>query len=262
MAALIPICFLRTIPLYLSILATASLLALNPQTAMAADQQARSPQCRALLQALPGKVSFPATNGYTTSLQSYFSLQEAEITPYCVVSPASAQDVSTALHILGAPNSTTKFAIRGGGHTVWAGSANIEDGVTIDMRKINDVVVSPDQTVTSVGAGAIWSFVYTKLDSLGLATTGGRAAQVGVGGLTLGGASYIILLCSLPHFIKLTCFIHNQVVFPSSAPVSALYAITSSILKSSSLPARLSMLMLPQTLISGLPFVADPTISA
>ncbi|KAL8715302.1 MAG: hypothetical protein Q9225_006426 [Loekoesia sp. 1 TL-2023] len=154
---------------------------------MAADQQNLSPECRALSTALPGRVSFPASNGYLSSLKSYFSQQEAEISPHCVVSPMSSQDVSTAITILGAPNSTAKFAIRGGGHTVWAGSANIENGVTIDMRRINTIVVSEDKTITSVGAGALWRDIYIKLDSMGLATSGGRAAQVGVGGLTTGG---------------------------------------------------------------------------
>ncbi|KAL8650625.1 MAG: hypothetical protein Q9226_005064 [Calogaya cf. arnoldii] len=146
-----------------------------------------NPTCIALLKALPGKVSLPASNGYSASLESYFSLQEAEITPYCVVSPTNEEDVSTAIKMLAAPDSTTKFAIRGGGHTVWKGSANIEDGVTIDMRAINSVEISENKTVTSVGAGALWRDVYSVLDAMGLATSGGRAAQVGVGGLTTGG---------------------------------------------------------------------------
>lgn len=45
------------------------------------------------------------------------------------------------------------FAIRGGGHTWWAGAANIQDGVTIDLSEITQVVVSEDRTTTSVGGG-------------------------------------------------------------------------------------------------------------
>jgi len=82
-----------------------------------------------------------------------------------------------------------KFAIRSGGHTPWSGSANIEGGVTIDMKFVNQVDVSPDQTVTSVGPGNRWVDVYLKLDAMGLAVPGGRVADVGVGGLTLGGKS-------------------------------------------------------------------------
>ena len=198
MSALIP---RPSLLLHLTLMSAVSLLALNLPIAMAAGQHGppdnltTNPEstnnlaCTALLEALPGKVSLPANEGYGASLKSYFSVQEAEITPYCVVSPQNETDVSTAIKILAAPGSTTKFAIRGGGHTVWKGSANIEDGVTIDMRAINTVSVSEDKTFTSVGAGALWKDVYTLLDAMGLATVGGRAAQVGVGGLTTGGMS-------------------------------------------------------------------------
>lgn len=176
-----------TFSLCLPLLTILLLTTLHTPTAMAADEQAQSPACRALLSALPGRVSLPTSNGYFSSLKSYFSQQEEELSPFCVVTPTNSQDVSTVIHILGAPNSTTRFAIRGGGHTVWAGSANIDNGVTIDMRAINNVAVSDDRTLTSIGGGALWRDVYIKLDSMGLATTGGRAAGVGVGGLTTGG---------------------------------------------------------------------------
>ena len=187
--------------LYHSLASIISLLALVPALSMAEAQQgslvtpsnitesSNNQICTALFEALPGKVSLPSDSGYDASLKSYFSQQEAEITPYCIVSPLNESDVSTAVKILAAPDSTTKFAIRGGGHTVWKGSANIEDGVTIDLRNMNTVKVSEDKTVISVGAGALWRDVYTVTDSLGLATSGGRAAQVGVGGLTTGGIS-------------------------------------------------------------------------
>jgi len=44
----------------------------------------------------------------------------------------------------------------GGGHTPWASSANINGGVTIDMRLINATTINKDNTVPSVGAGAVW----------------------------------------------------------------------------------------------------------
>ena len=69
----------------------------------------------------------------------------------------------------------------------WAGAANIQDGVTIDLSEITQVEVSHDTTVTSVGGGARWEDVYYKLDTMGLAVVGGRVHDVGVAGLTLGG---------------------------------------------------------------------------
>lgn len=79
------------------------------------------------------------------------------------------------------------FAVRGGGHMWWAGSANIQNGVTIDLSAMNQVTVSNDHTITSVGGGALWQDVYLKLDAMNLSASGGRVSDVGVGGLTLGG---------------------------------------------------------------------------
>jgi len=94
-------------------------------------------------------------------------------------------DVSFAVHLLATHNCV--FAVRSGGHMSWAGAANVENGVTIDLSSINQVTVSKDHTISSVGSGARWEDVYLKLDSLGLAVAGGRVADVGVGGLVTGG---------------------------------------------------------------------------
>ena len=80
-----------------------------------------------------------------------------------------------------------RFAIRGGGHTSFAGSANIAHEITIDLRAMNSVTVSNDNTTTAVGGGAKWVDVYQKLDALNLAVSGGRSNLVGVGGLSTGG---------------------------------------------------------------------------
>ena len=72
-------------------------------------------------------------------------------------------------------------------HTPFAGSANREKGVTIDLQSLNQVNLAQDKKTVSIGAGSRWIDVYQKLDALSLATSGGRSAAVGVGGLTLGG---------------------------------------------------------------------------
>jgi hypothetical protein len=78
-----------------------------------------------------------------------------------------------------------------GRHTPHAGSANIGGGVTIDLQSLNDVTVSSDQKIVSLGPGNRWGNVYPKLDALGLAMVGGRVSTVGVGGLVTGGAYQI-----------------------------------------------------------------------
>ena len=150
-------------------------------------------QCNALAKALPRKVSIPSDPTYQNSKTAYFSQQEAQLSPGCIVTPLNTHDVATAVNVLASvyesSHGSAQFAVKGGGHTAFAGSASIQGGAVIDMKAINTVTVNADETVTSVGAGAKWSDVYTYLDSKNLAVSGGRAAQVGVGGLTLGGWS-------------------------------------------------------------------------
>ncbi|KFG86691.1 FAD binding domain-containing protein [Metarhizium anisopliae] len=74
-----------------------------------------------------------------------------------------------------------------GGHAAFAGASNIEGGLTLDLRNLNQVVVSADKKQTSVGAGNVWYDVYTKLQPMGLTVVRGRVSAIGVGGLTLGG---------------------------------------------------------------------------
>ena len=72
----------------------------------------------------------------------------------------------------------------------WAGAANIQDGVTIDLGQMKSVVVNDERTITQVGPGARWSDVYSKLSPMDLSVVGGRVSDVGVAGVTLGGTVY------------------------------------------------------------------------
>ena len=125
-------------------------------------------------------------------------MQEASVSPNCVLSPTSPTDVSVALAIFEAANllgrttgkgSVCKFAVKGGGHTAQAGSANINGGVTIDLSGLNAITLSKDKSFVSVGGGQRWGNVYAVLQPLGLSVVGGRGNLIGVGGFTLGGMS-------------------------------------------------------------------------
>ncbi|KAK3688815.1 hypothetical protein B0T22DRAFT_426769 [Podospora appendiculata] len=134
------------------------------------------------------KVAFPGSAAYNASLASYFSAQQASVQPACIVQAQTANDVSAAVVTL----TTTAaglcpFAVRSGGHTGFVGASNSPGGVTIDLRALKSVTVSNNGSRASVGVGNTWDTVYAKLDPLGLSVAGGRAAGVGVGGLTLGG---------------------------------------------------------------------------
>jgi FAD/FMN-containing dehydrogenase len=80
-----------------------------------------------------------------------------------------------------------QFAIKSGGHGMFTGASNIDQGVTIDLLNMNQVSVNDDKTQASIGAGARWYDVYSVLQPMGISVVGGRVADIGVGGLTLGG---------------------------------------------------------------------------
>ena len=154
-----------------------------------------SVQCLALQWRLGGKVSFPGSALYESSRQSYWSQQQQSLTPKCIVKPQTVEDVSTAMKsismlsqlssMLGLPH--CPIAIKGGGHTPWEGSSNVNNGVTFDMDGMKDVTLNEDKSIVSVGSGARWIDVYETLDPLQVSVSGGRVASVGVAGLTLGG---------------------------------------------------------------------------
>ena len=77
--------------------------------------------------------------------------------------------------------------MRGGGHGFVQGVSNIEGGVTIDLRGLDEISLSKDKSTVTVGAGQTWGNVFSHLDPHGLSVSGGRHAPVGVGGSTLGG---------------------------------------------------------------------------
>lgn len=131
---------------------------------------------------------FPANPGYQTTVASYWS-NLAQLSPSCIVQPINAEDISIAVKTLVKTNGRTpcRFAVRGGGHTPWEGSSNIQDGVTIDLSRLNKVEYNQPKSTASIGPGTRWVDVYMVLDKLGVSVPGGRAGSVGVAGLTLGG---------------------------------------------------------------------------
>ncbi|OQV04670.1 FAD binding domain-containing protein [Cladophialophora immunda] len=115
----------------------------------------------------------------------YFAAQSAALVPAVQVFPENAKDVSTILQIV--RDHQVPFAVKAGGHGVYAGASSIEDGILVDLSRMNSVDVAPERKSVFIGAGAKWVDVYGKLDALGISVPGGRISTVGVGGLTLGG---------------------------------------------------------------------------
>lgn len=86
------------------------------------------------------------------------------------------------------------FAVKSGGHAAFAGSSNIQNGLTVDLSRLNSWRLSADGRTAYVGTGNRWVDVYTWLEGYGLAVVGGRVADIGVGGLILGGMHPFFLI--------------------------------------------------------------------
>lgn len=134
---------------------------------------------------LSGQVSYPQSTAYQYEESRYWSLQQETALPTCRFSPSTASSVS--IGVLTARVTSCEFAIKSGGHAAFYGASNINGGLTIDLVNLNQVTVSADKTQTSVGPGNRWYDVYSQLEPVGLSVIGGRVADIGVGGLTLGG---------------------------------------------------------------------------
>ncbi|KAG7094793.1 hypothetical protein E1B28_005608 [Marasmius oreades] len=141
--------------------------------------------CEAIYREHPSMVFHPPTPEYQSRLKGYFSFQQQELLPTCRVMPASASDVSCVLQIATANN--CPFAVCSGGQMSWKGASNINGGIVIDLRRMNQVDISREEERVKLGPGSIWGEVYSAMAPFNVTTFGGRVAQVGVGGFLLGG---------------------------------------------------------------------------
>lgn len=132
------------------------------------------------------RLLLPTDPAYVVREDSYWA-SNTRLQPACILVPQSADEVSSALKSLVAAHQ--RFAVRSGGHSPSPGANNIADGVTIDLSHLNTVTFNPATETARIGAGAKWASVYEELIKYGRAVAGGRAGDVGVSGLLLGGGS-------------------------------------------------------------------------
>lgn len=143
----------------------------------------------ALSGTLQGSVLHLGSEAFAKDNGSYFSAFENEIKPSHIAKPTNPAQVQALIRTL-RPYliaGTCQVAIRGSGHTPFAGSANVQDGVTIDLRGLKGITLSDDKSSVEIAAGETWQTVYAQLQKHDLTVAGGRVGRVGVAGLLLGG---------------------------------------------------------------------------
>lgn len=129
-----------------------------------------------------GEVLRAGDAGYDEARTVWNAMIDRE--PALIVRCAGAADVITAVNF--AREFDLRLAVKGGGHNV-AGNAICDDGLVIDLSRMNAVRVDPDGKLAHVQGGATWRDFDHEAQAFGLATTGGIVSNTGVAGVTLGG---------------------------------------------------------------------------
>ncbi|EQB55635.1 hypothetical protein CGLO_04413 [Colletotrichum gloeosporioides Cg-14] len=127
----------------------------------------------------------PDQDAYQTRNASYWA-QSAQLKPWAIVQPRNAEEVSKTVQALVA-TPECNFAVRSGGHTVWPGASNIQDGITIDLGLMAKTTYNHGTELASLLPGGRWTDVYHEVEKHGRMVAGGRENAVGIGGLTTGG---------------------------------------------------------------------------
>src|SRR5437763_2852664 len=104
--------------------------------------------------------------------------------PVAIARCVDGNDVAAALAYGQAES--LEIAVRGGGHNP-AGHCAVDDGLVIDLSRMRDVRVDPENGIATCQGGATWLDFDTATQAHGLVTPGGVVGSTGVTGLTLGG---------------------------------------------------------------------------
>ncbi|OLN81335.1 6-hydroxy-D-nicotine oxidase 4 [Colletotrichum chlorophyti] len=167
-----------------SLEATAEYRGTNPAASTAEQVASDVPQLRDISKELPEMLI------YTTSADSYEQVRaffNASVTqqPLAVIRPRTDTEVAATvreLHARGIP-----FGIRSGGHDMDAAQAQGRDGVLIDLRGLDSIVVAEDKRSVRVGGGTLGIKLSQFLHQHKLITPHGWCQTVSIAGWALGG---------------------------------------------------------------------------
>jgi FAD/FMN-containing dehydrogenase len=106
--------------------------------------------------------------------------------PALIARCSSTDDVAAAVNF--GRDHDLVVSVRGGSHST-PGYSTCDDGIVIDLGPMNRVQVDPEARTARVQGGATWGHMDAATQEHGLAVTGGRVSDTGVGGLATGSGS-------------------------------------------------------------------------
>ncbi|OJI81203.1 hypothetical protein ASPTUDRAFT_203749 [Aspergillus tubingensis CBS 134.48] len=129
----------------------------------------------------------PGQSAYENLNDSHSSATESEFEPGCIFCPRNTTDVSRFLSIVKpfTDREEIRFAVRSGGQQTTHACANLDNGITVDLKLLQGIELR--EGIVRIKAGERWGNVYNFLAGHGLAVAGPLSMESGIGGVALGG---------------------------------------------------------------------------
>lgn len=87
-------------------------------------------------------------------MTSYYAAGPRLLRPFCILQPHTTQEVADAVKALSPLSGAGQWhiAVRGAGHGHWGGN-NIDQGITLDLTRLNETVIHQSSCNKTVSRG-------------------------------------------------------------------------------------------------------------